>query len=278
MSAKYSNELWFGIYGREYKGIEPSFFDEAELSSWVYVLKESYSNIKNELLPLMSGDNKELAPYFGEDLQFPPKNWKTIGLCFWGKKDHGNMKRFPALAGLFEKIPGLLTVSFNLLEPNSHIKPHFGETNGVFRVHLGIKIPAGLPQCGFVVNGEARAWQEGELLVFLDANIHEAFNNTDEQRYILLMDIIRPEFESRKKAICVKALSILSFYYIDAYTHIFSSWLVLDRMKKTPRWVVDIVLLPAQIVWWFWLPLQNLIDFKRPLRWARNLFCRTISE
>lgn len=270
---KQTNKLWFGVYGREYEGTEPAFFDEAELPSWVNVLKESFPHIKEELSPLMQEGNKEMTPYFGEDLQFPPKNWKTIGLCFWGKKIHENLKRFPVTAGLFDKIPGLITVSFNLLEPHSRIKPHFGETNATFRVHLGIKIPAGLPQCGFVVNGEARAWREGELLVFLDANIHEAFNDMDEQRYVLLLDIMRPEFASRKKWVCVKALSILSFYYIDAYTRILSSWLTLERLRKTPRWVIDLMLLPVQGIWWFWLPLQNWADFKRPLRWIRGLLC-----
>ncbi len=278
MNSKYKNELWFGIYGRQYKGIEPAFFDETELSSWVEVLKENYPLIQKELAPLMLGKNKDMVPYFGEDLQFPPKNWKTIGLCFWGKKVHENMKRFPVLASLFDKIPSLITVSFNLLEPHSRIKPHFGETNGVFRVHLGIKIPAGLPQCGFVVNGEARAWQEGELLVFLDANTHEAFNHTDEQRYILLMDIMRPEFESRKKWICVKALSILSFYYINAYTHLFTSVLTLERLGKTPHWLIDLILFPVQAIWWFWLPLQNWLDFKKPWRWIRDFLSRTLSR
>lgn len=272
MSQQYKSELWFGVYGREYEGAEPVFFDENSLPSWVEVLKESYPSIKKELGPLMEEGNEDLKPYFGEDLQFPPRNWKTIGFCFWGKKIHENLKRFPQVASLFDKIPGLITVSFNLLEPNSRIKPHFGETNAAFRVHLGIRIPAGLPQCGFVVNGEARAWHEGELTVFLDANTHEAFNDTNEKRYVLLIDIMRPEFEARKNWVCIKALSILSFYYVDSYTRILSSWLTLDQLKLTPRWVIDLVLLPVQGIWWLWLPLQNRIDFKRPLRWMRRLF------
>jgi aspartyl/asparaginyl beta-hydroxylase (cupin superfamily) len=70
-----------------------------------------------------------------------------------------------------------------------------------------------LPNCGFKVSGECRPWEEGKLLVFLDANVHEAFNNSNERRYILLLDILRPEFENKKKAVCVKILAMLSLYY-----------------------------------------------------------------
>lgn len=265
MSERRSNELWYGIYGHPYEGNEPAFFDEDTLP-WVAVLKESFPAIRKELAPLMSDSCEELTPYFDENLQFPPRNWKTIGFSFWGKKIHENLERFPAVAALLDKIPGVITVSFNLLEPHSRIKAHYGETNGAFRVHLGIRIPAGLPECGFTVNGESRAWGEGEVLVFLDANMHEAFNDSDARRYILLMDVVRPEFMHRRNFICIKSLSVLTFYWLEAHTKVFGRLFGItsqDKLKNIPRWVMDTMLLPIRLAWTVWLPLHNRFGARR---------------
>lgn len=266
MSKRGASELWYGIYGHPYEGEEPAFFEGNELP-WVSVLKESYPAIKRELAPLMTSSASELTPYFDENLQFPPRNWKTIGFCFWGKKIHENLDRFPAVAALFDRIPGLITVSFNLLEPHSRIKAHYGETNGAFRVHLGIQIPAGLPECGFTVKGESRPWGEGEVMVFLDANTHEAFNNSDARRYILLLDVVRPEFMDKKNFICIKSLSVLTFYWLEAHTRFFGRLFGItsqDKLKNIPRWVMNTMLLPIRLAWSVWLPFHN--------RFGRNRF------
>lgn len=260
--------LWFGVYRKPYQGNEPAFFDSASFS-WESKIKDSYPEILEQLSWLISNDN-EMTPYFDENLQFPPKNWKTISFCFWGMKIHENLKRFPAAARLLTQIPGLIACSLSLLEPHSVIKPHYGETNGVFRIHMGIKVPASLPDCGFRVNGEARAWQEGELLVFLDAYTHEAFNNSPEKRYILIMDIVRPEFIKNKKYLCVKSLSILTLYWLEAHTRILSKIFGVTaqgKLKKISPWVIDFILLPPLLLAWsIWLPLHNMFGMKKWLK------------
>lgn len=261
------DRLWFGVYGKPYKGNEPAFFDAAAFS-WENILKENYPEIRKEL-SWLTAHSEEMTPYFDETLQFPPKNWKTISFCVWGMKIHENLRRFPTIARLLSEVPGLISCSFSLLEPHSRIKPHYGETNSIFRVHMGIKVPAGLPECGFKVNGEARPWHEGELLVFLDSNVHEAFNDSDERRYVLIMDIVRPEFMEKKNYICVKVLSVLTLYWIEARTRLLSRFFnvrTLDQLEKIPRWIMDLILLlPLKMIWFVWLPLQNRIDFKKRL-------------
>lgn len=265
--SKTKPSLWFGVYGKKYEGPEPAFFDETELP-WVDTLKEIYPTLKAEFLPLMNEENSDFAPYFEDRLQFPPKNWKTLHFYIWGKKAHGHLKQVPVMQELAKRIPGLITASLNVLEPHSRILPHFGDTNAVYRIHLGISVPAGLPECGFAVKKELRPWREGEVLVFLDANTHEAFNETDARRYILLLDIVRPEFESRKKYVCVKVLSILSLYFVEANTKIFTRILSVffrakpEGVKNVPEWAINILLSPFMCLWYFLLPVSNFIDFK----------------
>lgn len=266
-----NDRLWFGVYGKPYKGTEPAFFDAAGFS-WQHVITDNCPEICKEL-SWLTAHPEELTPYFDQNLQFPPKNWKTISFCVWGMRIHENMERFPTISRLLSEIPGLVSCSFSLLEPHSRIKPHYGETNGVFRVHLGVKVPAGLPACGFKVKGESRPWQEGEVLVFLDANMHEAFNDSDEKRYILIMDIVRPEFMERKNYICVKVLSVLTLYWLEAHTRLLSRLFkvaTLDELERIPAWIMDLMLLPLRATWLLWLPLRNHIGVRKWLRTGKS--------
>src|SRR5699024_8463851 len=154
-----------------------------------------------------------------------------------------NETQFPITAEALRKIPGLTTASFNLLEPQSRILPHFGETNATYRAHFCIFSPGELPECGFKVKDEERSWHQGEFLFFLDANKHEAFNLTDKPRYVLLIEVVRPEFLHLKKYICIKALAILSLYYalgLIRVTKLASLEKLQLLMQKTPELFIDL--------------------------------------
>ena len=251
-----SDTLWFGVYGREYMTDEPAFFPEQEMP-WAKALKQHFPVIKAALAPLMQDSNTDLQPYFDDALQYPPKNWKSIGFYFWGLRDEANAKRFPEIFEILEKIPGLVSASFSMLEPHSRILPHFGETNGVYRAHMGVRIPAQMPECGFTVKGESRSWQEGELLIFLDANIHAAHNDSDARRYILLVDVIRPEFRKEHKRICVQALSMLSFYWVIAHIPYFPTKMLHKHAHRIPRILIDTLILPFKLIWLCLWPLKK---------------------
>ena len=72
-----------------------------------------------------------------------------------------------------------------------------------------MEIPDTIPQCGFRVKNEWRSWEEGKLLVFVDANNHEAINLTNKDRFIFLFDVIRPEFISKRNYISSTVLTSL---------------------------------------------------------------------
>lgn len=253
MIRKTAKDLWFGVFQREYSVDEPAFFEVGELPA-ATTIQTHYTAVREALAPLMATDNRDLEAYFDVDLQFPPHNWKTIGFCFWGRKNNANLARFPAVAQLIEQIPGLVTVSFNLLEPRSRILPHYGETNAVHRVHLGIKVPEQYDMCTFTVKEETRPWRDGELLIFLDANTHTAVNDSDERRYILLIDIMRPEFAHLKRRVCVQSLGMLSFYFVLAKLPARPVAYLKANAHRLPRWVLRLAIAPFKLVWSvFWL-------------------------
>ena len=47
-------------------------------------------------------------------------------------------------------------------------------------------------RCGLNVNGEEQLHREGEVLVFDDSKPHRAFNESQGDRVVLIVDILRP--------------------------------------------------------------------------------------
>jgi len=86
---------------------------------------------------------------------------------------------------------------FSVLQPRTRIPPHTGVANFRLVVHLPLVMP---PACGFRVGGETREWRIGEAWVFDDTIEHEAWNESDEVRIILICDIWNPRLSPDERA------------------------------------------------------------------------------
>jgi beta-hydroxylase len=91
---------------------------------------------------------------------------------------------------MVEAIPSLETAGFSLLKPKTHIRPHKGKPDGLLRCHLGLLVP---DRCGIRVGEEHRTWEEGHVLIFDDSMKHEAWNQSESDRVVLLLDFSAPD-------------------------------------------------------------------------------------
>ncbi len=121
--------------------------------------------------------------------------WHVFGLWAFGRQLTLNCQLCPKTSEIVEQIPGMVTSGFSRLAPRAHIKPHRGYTSRVLRCHLGLIVPKS-GSCELRVGDERRAWQEGKCLFFDDTTEHEAWNHSDEERIILLIDIKRDPMDS----------------------------------------------------------------------------------
>lgn len=201
-------KIWFSIYdfSFNYTGNEPPFLD-ADNFNWAQDLSSHTNEILDELKQYLVSNN--LQSYFNTSMVSKKNSWKTISLKTWGVQLFKNQKKFPFTTSLIKKYPQIVSASFNLLEPDSKILPHCGDTNAIYRCHLGLDIPNGLPDCGFRVKDEKKAWEKAKWLIFMDAYNHEAWNNTNKERYIFLIDVMRDEFLLKKKFVCSTVLTSL---------------------------------------------------------------------
>jgi len=172
----------------------PPIYDNA-VFPWTTEIEREWRAIRTELDRVLL--RKEDLPGFHEisaDVATisQDRGWKTFLLSGYGFKSDANIKRCPQTWRVCQKIPGLITVMFSILEPGKHLPPHRGPYNGVLRLHLGLIVPEPREQLGIRVDKEIYRWNEGEAVVFDDAYEHEAWNKTPHTRVVLFVDFVKP--------------------------------------------------------------------------------------
>jgi ornithine lipid ester-linked acyl 2-hydroxylase len=118
--------------------------------------------------------------------------WRSFFLVGYGIRIEENCARCPATVRFLERVPGLVTALFSILEPGMHVGRHRGVSRGILIAHLGLRIPADRAACRMDVNGHSIQWEEGRTLVFDDTYPHEVWNDTSEPRVIFLVQFRRP--------------------------------------------------------------------------------------
>lgn len=189
-------------------------------ADWLKIRAELDSLLKHRAnLPAFH----EISP----DQQYISKgdDWKVFILYGFGVPSQRNCARCPETARLLrESVPGLQSAWFSILAPRYHIPRHRGITKTVLRVHLGLIVPAQRDRCVMQVDDRVVGWEPGKCLVFDDFYRHEVWNDTDEERVVLIFDFDRPmrpigKFVNRVLMWAIKRTA----YYKDAERNL-KSW------------------------------------------------------
>ena len=118
-------------------------------------------------------------------------------------RQDANLAACPRSAELLASLPLLdiagkaPSVMFSVLAPRTRIPAHHGSSNVRVTVHLPLIVP---PGCGFRVGGETREWREGKAWAFDDTIEHEAWNDSDQPRIILILDAWNPYLTEAERA------------------------------------------------------------------------------
>ena len=172
----------------------PAVFDPS-LFPWVAEFEAGASKVRAELDALLTFREhlpalQEIQPdqiSLSED-----RRWRTFVLWGFGFRSEANCARCPETTALLERVPGLTSAWFSILAPGKHIPRHSGVTRAVIRGHLGLIVPKGPGRCEMSVAGNLVRWQEGRIVLFDDACKHEVWNETSEERAVLIFDVKRP--------------------------------------------------------------------------------------
>ncbi len=109
------------------------------------------------------------------------------------------------------EVPGCSpTAVFSILDARSRIPPHTGVNNTRLIVHLPLIVP---PGCGFRVGAEQREWEPGKALIFDDTIEHEAWNDSDTLRAVLILDIWNPAVSVAERELVRTAIAGVNEFY-----------------------------------------------------------------
>jgi aspartyl/asparaginyl beta-hydroxylase (cupin superfamily) len=200
------------------------FYPRADFR-WLDEFEAAIAEIRAECEHVLREDSGAIVPYIDYPEHVPLDQWATLNksrrwsaFFLWrdGERVEANAARCPRTTELLARaptadVPGYApTAFFSILDARSHIPPHTGVTNSRLIVHLPLVVP---PGCRFRVGSETREWREGEAWVFDDSIEHEAWNDSDVPRAILIFDTWHPALTTAERELIRAAVPAIKDYY-----------------------------------------------------------------
>lgn len=191
----YVNRIMFRAAGG---ATRPQFYEIDTAYPSLRLIDGGFAEIRSELVGLLK--NREAIPRYHEVSKKETfisgtidqdKSWRVFLLSYAGVDLSENRKCCPRTAELIDKVPGVVSAFFSILDPGKSIPAHDGPYLGYLRYHLGLIVPRVRPP-SIRVHQRVYTWAEGESILFDDSWNHEVFNSSEEERVVLIVDVRRP--------------------------------------------------------------------------------------
>jgi len=178
---------------------------------WLDDLEAATDDIRREAESVLAAGPGMLDPYISHPSGNPHDPWKLLNnsrrwgvFYLWNESVpiEQNIARCPRTAQALASwppwdIPGSgPTAMFSVLQPRTRIPPHCGVNNSRLVVHLPLIVPE---RCGFRVGAQRREWNPGKAFVFDDTIEHEAWNDSDSERIVFIIDVWNPNLTSAER-------------------------------------------------------------------------------
>jgi hypothetical protein len=202
-----------------YPGLPSIEFYERERFPWLEGLEAAAPAIREELLRILAEDHAGFTPYVHYEDHLPLDQWRELNhspkwtaFHFYesGRPIEERCRRAPRTYAAVTALPQpdvalrSPTALYSALVPKARIPPHTGVANFRLLVHLPLIVPGN----GFFrVGNETREWRAGEAWVFDDTIEHEAWNDSDQLRVILICDVWSPYLSPEERAAIAGAIA-----------------------------------------------------------------------
>ena len=152
--------------------------------------------------------------------------WKMLILYAYGKKVDQTCQYFPQTERLVSRIPGMKSAMFSIFRPEKKVPEHSGNVKMILRYQLPVIVPEDRANCYLRIDNQELHWEEGKGILFDDNYSHEVFNNTNEIRVVLMLDVLRP------LSFPLNIFRDVSFYFITKTEKIQSAYQNLDSFYQ----------------------------------------------
>jgi aspartate beta-hydroxylase len=200
------------------------FYERSDFP-WLDSIEAATDAIRAELISVLQEGPAALSPYVDIPAGMPLDQWRELnhsrrwGVYYlWqeGVAIPEHIARFPRTVAALEAWPRCEvqgcspTAVFSILDAKTRIPAHTGVSNTRLIVHLPLIVP---PGCGFRVGAERREWQPGKAFVFDDTFEHEAWNDSDAPRAVLILDIWSPHVTAAEREMVSKVTADVGEFY-----------------------------------------------------------------
>lgn len=193
---------------------------------WHRDLEAATQTIREELSEVLHQGADNLEPFLGthqpealythlSSTGSEDARWDAFFFYRHGDRYDDHCRRCPKTIALLDSMPMVRIrehgpeALFSVLRPGTHILPHRGVTNTRLVTHLPLIVPS---DCAIKVGGEDHVWQEGQCVTFDDTFEHEAWNDSDQTRVVLIVDSWNPDLtEVEQQAVSDLVASIGDF-------------------------------------------------------------------
>jgi beta-hydroxylase len=160
--------------------------------AWAAEIRAAWPDIRAELDSLLADGVllPETSDLVGAD-QGAEGRWTTYVLGWYGTWIESTCRRCPRTAALVRRVPGVQVAGFTVLDAHTHLPRHQGPAKSL-RWQLGIRIPEPPGSCRLRIGDDVVVWGDGVALAFDDRTEHEAWNDSDEPRYVLFIQVPWP--------------------------------------------------------------------------------------
>jgi len=207
--------------------LAPLTFFPRSMFDWIQRAEAAWETVRAEVVAMLAQGDAGFIPYVqkpqgehGPGTAWNPLNhqpdWGAYFLFNQGQRVERHCAACPLTSALLEslplvRIPGRApTAFFSRLKPGTHIPPHHGATNTRLVAHLPLIVP---PRCALRVGNDVREWVPGQALVFDDTIEHEAWNESSEDRVVLIFDVWNPYLSVAERELVTTMTAALAEFY-----------------------------------------------------------------
>ena len=196
-------------------------FYPREQFPWLDAIEAATESMTAELEGVLR-DDAAFTPYLKHIPNVPSQNYGLIESMDWSTSFLFRNGEATAVAA---RCPGTMAAlaeaplcrvkarspeaMFSQLKAGAHIRAHTGVVNTRLICHVPLIVPS---DCRFRVGNDTRQWEKGKAWVFDDTIEHEAWNNSDRTRVVLIFDIWRPELDEEERALVAALLEAMDAF------------------------------------------------------------------
>lgn len=156
-------------------------------------LKRNWITFRTEAIALYESSRIQASDSYN-DIGFNSffrRGWKRFYLKWYDAPHPSATMLCPKSVEILRGVPCVKAAMFAMLPAGGSLMRHRDPFAGSMRYHLGLVTPND-DRCAIYVDGIAYSWRDGQDVIFDETYLHDATNQTDQDRIVLFCDIERP--------------------------------------------------------------------------------------